>query len=71
MAWPSPQLPVASDHKTEAERVARIKCESMQEVTGNIPIACEYSLSRRWYKGAEAAFADGQLIPWEPNTHEE
>jgi DNA polymerase I-like protein with 3'-5' exonuclease and polymerase domains len=65
------ELPRDADHTAEAERIDDICCRSMEAVTGKVPIACEYSLSRRWYKQAEAVFEnDGQLVVWEPNHAE-
>ncbi len=65
------ELPEDGDHTTEAKRIDDICCRSMEQVTGKIPISCEYSLSRRWYKEAEAVFDDeGQLLVWEPGDAE-
>ena len=37
----------------------------MEQVTGTVPVACEYSLSYRWSKDAEAVWdEDGKLVPW-------
>lgn len=61
------ELPRSADHTEEAKRIDRILCESMQQLTGSIPIACEYALSDRWYKQAEAVFDDqGRLCLWKP-----
>lgn len=61
------ELPIKSDHTRQAAEIDRILCESMEQLTGTIPIACEYSLADRWYKQAEAAFDDnGILQPWVP-----
>jgi len=62
------ELPTDANHTAEAERIEQIMCQSMETVTGSVPVACEYSLSDRWYKQAEAVFQDGQLIPWEPRA---
>jgi hypothetical protein len=60
------EVPENADHATEARRVEEIMNRSMEEVTGNVPVACEYALSRRWSKKAKAVFdPDGRLIPWE------
>jgi hypothetical protein len=50
----------------EAEKVIAIMCRSMEVVTGNVPVACKYTWSRRWSKDAKAIVRDGQLIAWEP-----
>lgn len=61
------ELPRSANHTEEAKRIDRILCESMQKLTGSIPIACEYALSDRWYKQAEAVFDDqGRLCLWNP-----
>lgn len=63
------ELPIESDHTTQAEEIDQILCESMAGLTGTIPIACEYSLSDRWYKQAEAVFDEaGKLRLWSPTS---
>ena len=63
------ELPVGADHTEDAKRIDRILCESMAQLTGTIPIACEYALSDRWYKAAEAVFDDqGRLCRWTPKV---
>ena len=62
------ELSEDADHSSEARRIDDICCTSMEQITGNVPIACEYSLSHRWYKQAEAVFDDeGRLLVWEPS----
>lgn len=61
------ELPRSANFTEEAKRIDLILCESMQQLTGSIPIACEYALSERWYKQAEAVFDDqGRLCLWKP-----
>ena len=61
------ELPIGSDHAAAAKRIDRILCETMEELTGSIPIACEYALSDPWYKAAEAVFNEkGQRQLWKP-----
>lgn len=61
------ELPIDSDHTTEAVRIDRILCNAMKGLTGSVPIACEYALSDRWYKEAAAVFDEnGRLQRWEP-----
>jgi DNA polymerase I-like protein with 3'-5' exonuclease and polymerase domains len=63
------ELPRSANHTEEARRIDRILCESMQQLTGSIPIACEYALSDRWYKQAEAVFDDQErLCLWKPTV---
>lgn len=62
------ELPRSAPHTEEARRIDQILCDSMQQFTGSIPIACEYALSDRWYKQAEAVFDDqGRLCLWNQN----
>jgi len=60
------ELPIDTDHTAAAKQIEQILCDSMQQLTGSIPIACEYSLSDRWYKQAEAVFEGGKLKLWQP-----
>jgi hypothetical protein len=60
------ELPEDANHTAEARRVEGIMNQSMETVTGNVPVACEYALCRRWSKQAKTLFdEDGRLIPWE------
>lgn len=54
--------------EAEARRVEAIMCRSMEEVTGSVPVACEFALARRWSKEAKAIIRDGRLYPWEPGS---
>ena len=61
------EIPVEADHTEEASRVESILCDSMQQLCGSVPIACEYALSERWYKGAEGVFDDKRKLRlWMP-----
>ncbi len=61
------ELPNDGDHTRQAEEIDRILCESMGRLTGTIRIACEYALTDRWYKQAEAVFdTDESLKIWQP-----
>jgi hypothetical protein len=63
------ELPIDADHTEAAKRIDRILCETMEELTGSIPVACEFALSDRWYKAAEAVFdAKGKLQRWKPQN---
>jgi hypothetical protein len=60
------ELPEDADHTAEARRVEEIMNRGMEDVTGDVPVACEYALARRWSKRAKAVFDDnGRLLPWE------
>lgn len=61
------EIPIDCDPTEQAQRINRILCESMEQLTGSVPIACEYALSDRWYKQAEAVFdSSGGLQKWNP-----
>jgi hypothetical protein len=60
------ELPGDADHAAEARRVEKIMNRAMEVVTGDVPVAVEYALSRMWSKRARAVFdAEGRLIPCE------
>jgi len=62
------ELPEEEDPTEAAKKIDRILCEAMEQLTGSVPIACEYALADRWYKGAEAVFDDrGRLKRWFPS----
>jgi len=64
------EIPESSNMDQEARLIDQIMCESMQQVTPDIPIKCEYSLSRRWCKAAVPVFdANGKLCLWEPKDN--
>ena len=60
---------MAASKKPKLPEAVAGKWDQMQQLTGTIPVACEYSLSDRWYKQAEAVFSDqGKLQLW--SNHE-
>jgi DNA polymerase family A len=60
------EIPEDADHAAEARRVESIMNRAMEVVTGEVPVAVEYALSRRWSKQAKAVFdAEGRLLPYE------
>jgi hypothetical protein len=59
------ELPEDADHTAEARRIAGIINAAMERVTGAVPVACDYALSRRWSKAAKAVYRDGKLVPCE------
>ena len=49
-----------------AKDIERICCETMQQLTGSVPIETEFALCKRWLKGAEAVYDEaGNLLEWE------
>lgn len=56
-----------ADFDLAAAEIPRICSESMQPFVPGIPVPCEFALTERWYKQAEAAFDDaGRLQVWYP-----
>jgi DNA polymerase I-like protein with 3'-5' exonuclease and polymerase domains len=56
-----------SDWDKEVALIKTIVCNSMQDLTGTIPISCEYSISRVWSKDAKAVYnSQGKLDIWTP-----
>ena len=63
------EVPADDDHTAIATDVERICCTAMQQLVGDVPVACEYSLADRWYKDATAVRdSDGKLLPWRPDS---
>jgi hypothetical protein len=63
------ELPDEGGHVAEdkVRRVQEVMCRQMEEVlVGDIPVACEAALSRRWNKKAKLVVKDGKVYPWEP-----
>lgn len=59
------ELPEDRAHEA-AMRMAQVMRETMELWTPRVKISAEPALMRRWYKGAEAVYVDGRLVPWEP-----
>ncbi len=49
-----------------ALRMAEVMVAAMQKFTPHVKIKAEPALMKRWYKGAEAKWESGVLVPWEP-----
>lgn len=64
------ELPESADHSAAADRVVALLVSSMSEVMdSDIPVEVEFSLSRRWWKGAEEVRSeDGRLLLWTPDS---
>jgi hypothetical protein len=63
------ELPEDSDLNLAAQRVDGICCDSMQQLTGTVPIECEYTVASCWSKRAELLYDDGGKIQiWKPTT---
>lgn len=60
------QIPAGADYQAAVDQVQAILIKSMQELTPDIPIACEYLLADRWYKDAPEQPRDpqGRLLPY-------
>lgn len=64
------ELPDQGDYvdRSVVKSVVDIMCDSMQEMTGNVPVKCEYTLSDRWSKNAELILDGDKVRPWRPPT---
>ena len=63
------ELPSDVDHDQEAERVKRIMCEAMGEVTRGVPVRAEAVVMERWSKKAEPIYdGDGRLTLWKEES---
>jgi DNA polymerase I-like protein with 3'-5' exonuclease and polymerase domains len=57
------ELPEDADHTLEARKIEALLNREMENVTGGVPVACEYALARRWSKRAKPRFDDsGRLV---------
>lgn len=56
---------IAHEAATEQERVM---CETMMRYTPDVPSRASPALMERWYKGADAVYENGRLVPWRPRT---
>ena len=60
------EIPEGADYTAVARHVESIMNRAMEVVTGEVPVAVEYALSRVWSKKAKAVFdAQGRLVPCE------
>ncbi len=48
------------------EDVVRIMRESMEELTGDVPVNCEYALGECWSKNAKAIVDGERVLAWRP-----
>jgi DNA polymerase I-like protein with 3'-5' exonuclease and polymerase domains len=61
------ELPATADFDAEAATIAGICSDSMQPFVPGIPVPCEFAITERWYKAAEAVYDDeGRLKLWQP-----
>lgn len=61
------EIPENSDWDQEVHMINKIVCSSMKELTGTIPIKCDYTLSRVWSKEAQSIYSSQNKIQiWEP-----
>ena len=59
-------LPDGADYDAAVAHVQQILAEAMQELTPGVPIATEYLLADRWYKGIDEQPRDpaGRIVPY-------
>jgi DNA polymerase I-like protein with 3'-5' exonuclease and polymerase domains len=62
------EIPKEDTFSRVAEDINRICCQSMEIYVPGIPVVCEYAVSERWNKKAEAVYDDqGNLLLWKGN----
>lgn len=61
------ESPEEGAHEAVME-LQKIMVDSMSLLTPDIPPGVDGAIARRWYKGAEAVWENGRLVPWEPNA---
>ena len=62
------ELPEGSNYTAAAQQVDQILCQSMQQLTGTVPIETDYQLGYRWSKKAQRVVDDHErLLVWEPD----
>lgn len=61
------EVPEKTAHEA-SHRLAEVMCAAAQPHAPTIPITASPALMRRWYKGAEAVYENGRLVPWQPKT---
>lgn len=59
------EVPEKTAHEA-SHRLAEVMCAAAQPHAPTIPITASPALMRRWYKGAEAVYENGRLVPWQP-----
>ncbi len=53
--------------RTSVEDVVTIMRDAMQEMVGDLPVGCEYTLSTCWSKSADLIVNGDKILPWRPN----
>jgi DNA polymerase I-like protein with 3'-5' exonuclease and polymerase domains len=55
----------------QVDNISELMIKGMQKVVRDVPISVEAALMDRWYKEAKPVHdAEGNLIPWKPETEE-
>jgi len=61
------EVPEERAHEA-AYRLRDLTIREMELFVPDVPITCSPVLMRRWFKGCEAVFVDGRLVPSKPNN---
>lgn len=62
------ELPDTADYDAESANISAICSDSMQPFVPGIPVPCEFAITQRWHKAAEAVYDDrGRLQLWRPD----
>jgi DNA polymerase-1 len=51
-----------------AARLSEVMVEAMAQYIPDLPVLATPALAERWYKGAEAVYVNGRLVPWRPSV---
>ena len=61
------EVPEATAHEA-SHRLAEVMCAAAQKHAETVPMTASPALMARWYKGAEAVYENGRLVPWQPKA---
>jgi DNA polymerase-1 len=61
------EVPADRAHEA-ATRLSEVMVEAMAQYIPDLPVLATPALAERWYKGAEAVYVNGRLVPWRPSV---
>jgi DNA polymerase I len=64
------EVPIARAHEA-AHELAQVMLDAGKHFAPDVKSKAEPALMERWYKGAEAVFENGKLVPWRPAPKKE
>ena len=57
-------------YRAAAKRLTEVMVDAATNLIDDIPIQAEPAIMLRWYKGAEANYHEGKLVPWVPKPND-